>query len=60
MTDLVFISPVEAFFYYDMENSISGVYPDRLGRARFVDGAWKITRGTFCQELVTVGGYCGV
>lgn len=60
MTGLVFISPVEAFFYYDMENSISGVFQNRLGRARFVDGAWKITRGTFCQELATVGGYCGV
>jgi hypothetical protein len=60
MVDLVFISPVESFFYYNLDSSVGGQVINRLGRARFVDGAWKITRGTFCQELATAGGYCGV
>jgi hypothetical protein len=60
MVELVFISPVESFFYYNLDSSVGGQVVNRLGRARFVDGAWKITRGTFCQELATVGGFCGV
>jgi hypothetical protein len=61
-TDIVFISPVEAFFLYDVQHGGDNefFFFDRLGRARFIDGAWKISRGTFCQEAVVSGVLCGV
>lgn len=58
VVDLVFVSPVEAFFYYDIVGPATNL--DRFGRARFVDGRWKITRGTFCQEVMAWGVFCGV
>jgi hypothetical protein len=56
---LVFISPIEAFFLYDLDAPY-GPVSNRFGRARFVDGRWKITRGTFCQETLPYGVFCGV
>lgn len=46
IADVVFVSPVEAIFSFDVSQP---QYVGRTtGRARFVDGAWKITRGTVC------------
>ncbi len=59
ITDLVFISPIEAFYFYDLETPLAPVI-NRFGRARVVDGVWKITRGTFCQEILNYGVFCGV
>lgn len=59
VVNLVFISPVEAFFLYDLDSPFVPI-TNRLGRARFVDGRWKITRGTFCQEVIAFGVWCGV
>lgn len=59
ITDLVFISPIEAFFFYDLDAPM-GPVTYRFGRARVVDGVWKITRGTFCQEVLNYGVFCGV
>ena len=59
ITDLVFISPIEAFYFYELDTPL-GPVTDRFGRARVVDGVWKITRGTFCQEILNYGVFCGV
>ncbi|MGB8859333.1 MAG: hypothetical protein WCC60_08755 [Ilumatobacteraceae bacterium] len=59
ISELVFISPIEAFFVYDLDAPYGPVV-NRFGRARFVDGRWKITRGTFCQETLPYGVICGV
>jgi len=59
ITDLVFISPIEAFFFYDLDAPY-GPVTFRFGRARLVDGSWRITRGTYCQEITQYGAFCGV
>lgn len=59
ITDLVFFSPVEASFIYS-----STVLPDEeplaYGRARLIEGTWRITRSTVCQNLSSAGVECGV
>lgn len=56
--DLVFLTDVEASYFYAI--TLDGEpRPLQYGRARLVDGAWKITRATFCQDLLTLGWDCG-
>jgi hypothetical protein len=33
-------------------------FRDRFGIARLIDGVWKITRDTICQDLSMAGGNC--
>jgi hypothetical protein len=57
MGDLVFTSPTEAWFTYDLfanSNNFNG----RFGYAVDIDGTWKISRGVICQDLALAGGYC--
>lgn len=55
--DLVFVSPTEAVFSYRLD--ASGIdWGLQYGRAKFVDGRWKITRGTLCQDLEKAGAVC--
>jgi hypothetical protein len=57
MGDLVFTSPTEAWFTYDLfanSNDFSG----RFGYAVDIDGTWKLSRGVICQDLALAGGYC--
>jgi hypothetical protein len=56
--ELVFTSPTEAWFRYRIDTSGAGL-SDRYGIAQFVDGSWKITRDTVCQDLSMAGGDCG-
>ena len=56
--DLVFTTPTEAWFRYRIETGVT-VLDDRYGIAREIDGTWKITRGTLCQDLAIAGGDCG-
>jgi hypothetical protein len=56
--ELVFLSELEASYFYRI--TLDGQpRPPQYGRARFVDGAWKVTRATFCQDLLTLGWDCG-
>ncbi len=56
--ELVFTSPTEAWFRYRIETT-SGTFGQRFGIARSIDGTWKITRDTICQDLSLAGGDCG-
>lgn len=50
--ELVFLSPVEAAFEYTIETNGGDITRDeQFGRARLVDGTWRIGRGTICHDL---------
>ena len=57
--ELVFTSPTEAWFRYRIDTDTNGSFLDRFGVAIDVDGTWKITRDTICQDLSLAGGDCG-
>ena len=54
---LVFTAPNEAWFRYRIETSVTTLR-DRFGIARLIDGVWKITRDTICQDLSMASGNC--
>ncbi len=56
--ELVFTAPAEAWFRYSI-NTDGNDFGNRYGIAVLVDGAWKITRATVCQDLSLAGGDCG-
>lgn len=56
--ELVFTSPTEAWFRYRIETT-TGTFAGRYGIAVLIDGMWKITRETICQDLALAGGNCG-
>ena len=56
--ELVFTSPTEAWFRYRIETT-TGTFAGRYGIAVNVEGTWKITRDTICQDLALAGGNCG-
>ncbi len=57
ITDLVFVSPTEAWFMYDIETTITD-FRGRYGIARLGDdGAWRITRSTICQDIALAPGF---
>jgi hypothetical protein len=54
---IVFLTPVEAAFEYELHGP--AIDQDELfGRARVVDGTWRLTRGTICRDLRHVGVDC--
>ena len=56
--ELVFTSPGEAWFRYDIESSAAD-FGNRYGRAVLGDdGVWRVTRDTLCQDLSLAGGNC--
>jgi hypothetical protein len=56
--DLVFLTEAEASFFYLI--TLNGApHPMQFGRARLIDGVWKITRATYCQDLAKLGWDCG-
>ena len=55
--ELVFVDAANAVFRYTLDTP-NATFSDQLGRARLVDGVWKITRGTLCQDLSHGGGTC--
>ncbi len=58
--DLVFLTDTEASFLYTITIGDQGeIYYHQFGRARLIDGRWKITRATYCQDIVHVGWNCG-
>lgn len=56
--ELVFTTPAEAWFRYSI-NTPGNDFSNRYGIAVLVDGVWKITRSTICQDLSLAGGDCG-
>jgi hypothetical protein len=56
--ELVFTTPAEAWFRYSLDTP-NNDFTNRYGIAVLVDGVWKITRATVCQDLSLAGGDCG-
>jgi hypothetical protein len=56
--ELVFTSPDEAWFRYSIDTD-GNDFDNRYGIAVAIDGVWKITRSTVCQDLSLAGGDCG-
>ena len=56
--ELVFTTPDEAWFRYSIDTDMS-FFDNRYGISVLVDGVWKITRSTVCQDLSMAGGDCG-
>jgi hypothetical protein len=56
--ELVFTAPDESWFRYSIDTDVS-FFDNRYGMAVLVDGVWKITRSTVCQDLSMAGGDCG-
>lgn len=56
--ELVFTAPAEAWFRYSIDTP-GNDFANRYGIAVLVDGVWKITRATVCQDLSLAGGDCG-
>jgi hypothetical protein len=60
IADLVFATPSEAWFRYDLVDADGGtLLAARYGIAVEIDGSWRITRATLCQDLSLAGGDCG-
>ena len=55
--ELVFTSPVEAWFRYSID-SINGHFGPRWGAANLIDGVWVFPRALVCQDLGLAGGSC--
>ena len=56
--ELVFTAPDEAWFRYSIDTDTS-FFDNRYGISVLVDGVWKVTRSTVCQDLSMAGGDCG-
>jgi hypothetical protein len=56
--ELVFTAPDEAWFRYSIDTP-NNDFDNRYGIAVLIDGVWKITRSTICQDLSLAGGDCG-
>lgn len=57
MTELVFVSPTEAWFTYDLETEFGG-FANRFGIAYLIDGEWRFARAVMCQDLALTGVPC--
>jgi hypothetical protein len=57
VTQLSFDRPDHAAVIYELRNG-SGAGGARRGEAVLVDGTWRITRETLCQDLALVGVRC--
>ena len=57
MNKVVFTSPTEAWFEYDIA-SANGNFTGRFGIAYLIDGHWRFARAVICQDLQLAGGQC--
>ncbi len=55
--DIVFTSPSEAWFQYDITTT-AGNFTGRFGIAYLIDGRWRFARAVICQDLSLAGGQC--
>lgn len=57
LEEFVFTDPDTAWFRYTIE-APTGTFANRFGQAVRIDGVWKITRQTICQDLSLALGRC--
>ena len=57
MTQLVFTSPTEAWFTYDILGPATN-FVNRFGVAHLVGRVWKFSRAVICQDLALSGARC--
>jgi hypothetical protein len=67
IVDLIYFSPVEASFMYTLDldpllgpENFDNDWFRLFGRARLVDGTWRITRTTICRDIEMSGTQCTV
>jgi hypothetical protein len=58
VSDVRFLNAVEAAVVYDMVIDGAPRSTGRVGRAVLIDGKWKLTRGTVCNDLAFAGASC--
>ena len=51
-----FTSPTSAVVRYDYTSGIGGLFPNRVGEVVLVDGTWKVTRATVCNDSLEIAG----
>lgn len=57
ITAVVFTSPTEAWFTYDIDTDVAD-FTNRFGIAYRIDGVWVISRAVMCQDLALAGAQC--
>jgi len=57
MNKIVFTSPTEAWFEYDISTT-NGNFTGRFGIAYLIDGKWRFARAVICQDLQLAGAQC--
>lgn len=57
--EIGFLTAVEASFFYELRMDDYMDWGLQYGRARFIDGAWKITRATLCNDYSKTNNSCG-
>ncbi len=57
--EIGFLTAVEASFFYELRMDDYYDWGMQYGRARFIDGVWKITRATICNDYSKTGNSCG-
>ena len=58
LDDVVFESPTRAALAYHVHEPNYTDLSARFGEAVLVDGAWKITRATYCGDVALAGLVC--
>ena len=56
--ELVFTAPDHAWVLYDVLTGDTPAVTDRFGEAVLVDGTWKVTEATLCQDIALAGITC--
>lgn len=55
VSEVVFTSPTEATVRYDINVKNYTNFTGRIGKARLIDGHWKVARVTICADLSLAG-----
>ena len=58
LDDVVFASATKAYFQYHWDTPGYSTYGPRFGEADLVDGTWKVTRASMCQDITLTGVSC--
>ena len=58
LDEVVFASETKAYFRYHWDTPGYSSYGPRFGEAVLVDGTWKVTRASMCQDITLTGVSC--
>ena len=58
LDEVVFASETKAYFQYHWDTPGYSSYGPRFGEAVLVDGTWKVTRASMCQDITLTGASC--